>query len=100
MKDKIIEVLYAQAREMGAENGQKELLHPTPETKLYHSKGNLDSLGLVGFITGTEEKIADAFGVDIILVDEKAMSQFSSPFTSIQTLADYIEILLKKEQAG
>jgi len=100
MKEKILEVLFTQAREMGAESGKKELLHPTTETKLYHSNGNLDSLGLVGFITGTEEKIADAFGVDIILVDEKAMSQVSSPFISIQSLADYIEKLLAKEQAG
>ncbi|MHC1706023.1 MAG: hypothetical protein AB9842_00740 [Bacteroidales bacterium] len=99
MKDKIFEVLFAQAREMGEENGQKELLNPAPETKLYHSNGNLDSIGLVGFIAGTEEKIADTFGVDIILVDEKAMSQVSSPFISIQSLADYIEKLLNKDTA-
>jgi acyl carrier protein len=100
MKEKIFEALFAQAREMGEESGQKELLDPTPETKLYHSHGTLDSLGLVGFITGAEEKIADAFGVDIILVDEKAMSQVNSPFTSIQSLADYIEKLITEESAA
>lgn len=100
MKEKILEILYAQAKEIGEENRQKELLHPSLETKLYHSKGNLDSMGLVNFIAGTEEKIADIFGVDIILVDEKAMSQVQSPFASIQSLADYIEKLLAKEQNG
>lgn len=100
MKEKIIEVLFTQAREMGEESGQKELLNPTLETKLYHSNGTLDSLGLVRFITGSEEKISDTFGIDIVLADEKAMSQVSSPFVSIGSLADYIEKSLANEGAG
>ena len=97
MQEKILQLLYAQAREMGEETGQQALLNPGPETKLYHADGNLDSLGLVTFIAGVEEKIADAFGVDLLIVDEKAMSQHSSPFISMKTLATYIENQLQTE---
>ncbi|MCX6271832.1 MAG: hypothetical protein NTU44_11540 [Bacteroidetes bacterium] len=97
MKEEIFQLLFAQAREMGEETGQTNLLNPTVETKLYHRDGNLDSLGLVTFIAGVEEKISDKFGVDILIVDEKAMSQVSSPFISVQSLADYVEKLLQNE---
>jgi len=63
-------------------------LEPTPECKLY---GNgLDSMGLVQFIVMVEERIEDLTSVGLTLATDKAMSRRSSPFATMQTLADYI----------
>jgi acyl carrier protein len=93
MREEILEILLQQCIETGKENNNKNLLNPTIDTKLFHSDGNLDSLGLVKFISDVEEKIAVKFDKDIILADEKAMSQHSSPFISVKSLLDYIQSL-------
>jgi len=80
--------------ELNEELENEELNHPTAETKLYGGNGTLDSLALVSFITDLEERISDEFEKDIVLADEKAMSQRTSPFRSIETLTLYIEKLL------
>ena len=41
-----------------------------------------------------EELISDEFDVDIIIADEKAMSQKRSPFSTIGSLTNYIDMLL------
>ena len=41
-------------------------------------------------------KISEKFNKEIILADEKAMSQERSPFLSVKSLADYIEKLLNE----
>lgn len=69
--------------------------NPTKNTKLYGGNGALDSLSLVSFIADLEEKISDEFDKDIVLADEKAMSQSTSPFRNVESLTLYIETLLK-----
>lgn len=69
---------------------------PSSKTKLYGGEGALDSLALVSFITDLEEQISDEFEVDIILADEKAMSQRTSPFRTVESLTIYIENLLSE----
>jgi acyl carrier protein len=66
------------------------------DSQLYGKGGVLDSLGLVRVIAELEEEIYDSTQIDIILADEKAMSQKSSPFRSVASLADYIEKLLQE----
>jgi len=70
------------------------------ETVLFGTFGSLDSLGLVSLIVSVVEQIQEIFGVPIVLADERAMSQQRSPFRSVESLADYIEILLKEAQHG
>jgi acyl carrier protein len=43
-----------------------------------------------------EQNIEDEFDVSITIADEKAMSQKRSPFRTIGTLADYIDMLLRE----
>jgi acyl carrier protein len=66
----------------------------TLKTKLFGTNGALDSVGIVFLITELEEKLSDDFDVDISLADEKAMSQITSPFRNVETLAKYIELLV------
>jgi D-alanine--poly(phosphoribitol) ligase subunit 2 len=63
------------------------------ETALFGPEGTLDSLGLVALIVDVEEAIAERSGVAITLGDDRAVSQHSSPFRTVGSLADYITTL-------
>ena len=54
----------------------------------------MDSLGLVNLLVIIEQNIEDEFDVSVAIADEKAMSQKYSPFRTIGTLTNYINMLL------
>jgi len=64
-------------------------------TELYGDSGNLDSMGLVSFLTDVEESLQD-HEVMISLSDERAMSQTRSPFRNVEALTDYIEQVISE----
>jgi len=97
MKEKIEKIIINSLIDLNEELENKELNNPTNETKLYGTNGILDSLALVSLITDIEEIISDEFEQDIILADEKAMSQRTSPFRNVESLSLYIEKLLKEK---
>ena len=96
MQEKIEKIIIDVLLELNEELESNELQNPTQETKLYGSNGALDSLALVSFITDLEERVSDAFDKDIVLADEKAMSQRTSPFRSVKSLTIYIQKLLEE----
>lgn len=69
------------------------------ETRLIGQGAILDSLGLVSLIVEVEQRLSDELGIDLILADERAMSQKRSPFRSIGALADYIYELITGQGA-
>jgi|SRR6516164_6911718 hypothetical protein len=66
-----------------------------PETRLLGPESGLDSIQLVNLIVTTEREIEDAIGVAVTLADERALSMKASPFRSIQSLADYVTLLIR-----
>ncbi|MEA2019627.1 MAG: hypothetical protein U9N59_14395 [Campylobacterota bacterium] len=96
MQEKIEKAIVEALEELNEELENENLNNPTSETKLYGGSGALDSLALVSFITDLEERISDEFDKDIILADEKAMSQRTSPFRNVESLTSYIQKLLKE----
>jgi len=94
MKDHIATIVRECLIEINKGIGSEELANPTMETRLYGAKSSLDSIGLVNLIADVEERIAQEFGKDILLADERAMSQTRSPFGRVGTLVEYIEQLL------
>jgi acyl carrier protein len=66
----------------------------TANTKIFGCDTVLDSLGLVSFLVDVEQYFNDKCGTNIVMVDEKSMSQKHSPFRTIKTLADYVVKLL------
>ena len=96
MQYKIEKIIIQTLKELNEELENEEFLNPSSKTKLYGGSGALDSLALVSLITDLEEKISDEFEKDIILADEKAMSQRTSPFRSVETLTNYIQKLLEE----
>lgn len=96
MTTKIENIIISTLKDVNEELDLKELERPTKETKLFGGDGVLDSLSLVLFITDLEEKISSEFEKEVVLADEKAMSQRTSPFRSVESLKGYIESLLKE----
>ena len=96
MKQKIEEILINVLQDINEDIEDEALVNPTKETKLFGEGGVLDSLALVSVVTDLEEEIHDEFDKDITLADEKAMSQKSSPFNTVESLSDYIYILINE----
>jgi len=72
-------------------------LEKSTNTVLFGEGGKLDSLGLINLVVAVEQNIEDEFDVTITLADERAMSQENSPFRTVGSLADYIELLLEEK---
>jgi acyl carrier protein len=72
-------------------------LKKTLDTILFGQEGTLDSLGLVHLIVTVEQHIEEDFGIPISLADERAMSQEKSPFRTVDTLVNYVAILLEEK---
>ena len=91
----ILNLVIELVKEIGEEKEQKILVTPTESTRLLGD--TLNSIELVMLIAELEQRIADQFNVQLILADDRAMSQRTSPFRSVKTLVQYIEILLAKQ---
>ena len=96
MQEKIEKIIIDTLKELNEELENEAFLNPNSKTKLYGIDGAMDSLALVSFIADLEDKISDEFEKHIILADEKAMSQRTSPFRSVETLTNYIQKLLEE----
>lgn len=91
-KNQIMEIILKSIDEINQQNDT----HITKDanTKLFGGESDLDSLGLVNLITSIEGNIEELTGEYIPIADERAFSLESSPFKTVETLANYIEILL------
>jgi acyl carrier protein len=65
-------------------------------TNLIGRQSVLDSLGLVNLLVDLEQKIEEKYECLITLADERAMSQKSSPFRTVQSLTDYVCMLINE----
>lgn len=95
MKDKILELVLGAVEALNKSLTQKLKIEDGEKCTLYGGDGMLDSLSLVSLIVSIEEQIESRLGVSLILADEKAMSQKRSPFSTVSTLTDYIDSLIK-----
>lgn len=94
--DALSEFLFPAVAEAKRTIKSAATLEPAAESRLY-GEGGLDSMGLVQFIVLVEEQIEDKTGLELTLASDKAMSRKSSPFRTLQTLAEYIDECLAEE---
>ena len=94
MKPKITDVILEVVRELQEQHEIADEVEIGPETELFGEQGVLDSQGLVRLVVAVEQAIEEKCGATISLADERAMSQTSSPYRSISSLASYTETLL------
>lgn len=91
----LLEIVFETVQEIGKDQDNTELLNPNEDTRLFGE--NLDSMGIVFLITDLESKISETFNLQIVLANERAMSQKTSPFRSVKTLTKYIQMLIDEE---
>ena len=97
MNDRIKIVIMNSIEEINRQLENEHQLEKSTNTVLYGEDGKLDSLGLINLVVAVEQNIEDEFDVTITLADERAMSQENSPFRTVGSLADYIELLLEEK---
>jgi acyl carrier protein len=98
--ENIVAAIYRAVDWINGELPPDRQLIKAPETRLLGSQSVLDSMHLVSLIVTVERELEDAFGVALTLADERALSMNASPFRSIQSLADYIGILITDARNG
>jgi acyl carrier protein len=96
-RTRIIEFIYEAIDETNTQQAANNHLLKSLNTILIGPGGSLDSLGLVNFIVALEGVISDKLDIDVALADERAMMQEESPFRTVDTLADYIEVQIKDQ---
>ncbi len=90
----VLKVVLEAVVDWNEQSDVEHQLEVSPDTHLLGHSSKLDSFGLVNLIITIEEKIADKFGQTLTLADERAMSQQHSPFRSVQSLTEYVYMLL------
>ena len=98
--EKVQKVIFRAVEEINTQLPDEKKLEINNDSVLYGSEGKLDSLGLINLLVVIEQNIEDNFDITITLADERAMSQEHSPFRTIKTLTDYIEILLEENESS
>lgn len=68
------------------------------DTPLYGKDGLVDSLGLVAIVLSVEQTINDDLDSEIVIADDRAMSQKSSPFGTPGRLVDYTMLLINERK--
>ena len=77
-------------RNILAQQGKPAPATVDADSALFGTAGLLDSMGLVTLVVEVEQMLAERFGMQITLADDRAMSQRSSPFRTVGTLVAYI----------
>ena len=95
MKPELVSLIVKAVREVGELGSAPLPATMDGETPLFGREGFLDSLGLVTLMVAVEQAIEDELGVSVSLADERALSQRTSPYRTVGTLADYADSLIQ-----
>ena len=87
--DEALKVVYDAIDVVNRQLPASKRLHKSPDTIIVGAGGSLDSLGIVTLVVLVEEKVGEALGTTIQLLDEQMLVE-DSPFQSIGTLTRYI----------
>lgn len=97
MKEKVELILLNVVDVINNQLKKQDRIEKSINTPLIGENSKLDSLGVINFITITEEKIEEVFNIQISLTeDEEYMFSPNGPLRTIETLAIFISNQLKK----
>lgn len=68
------------------------------DTVVFGIDSSLDSLGLVSFLADIEQSIYETYQVEIVIASERAMSLKYSPFQTVGSLVDFVNLLVEEEK--
>lgn len=92
--EKVLQIIFAALESLREEMGEDFEVEIGPDTPLFGPNATLDSLALVSVIVDVEGDVSMELGRGISLTDDRAMSQEVSPFDNVQTLLNYIMLLV------
>jgi acyl carrier protein len=99
MNEKVLQCVYAAIDEANEDRqGDLPPLEKSVETPIHGTASGLDSLGLINFVVAVEEGVERELGTEIVLSDDRSLSQEPSPFESVGALVDYIDVLLSEQR--
>lgn len=90
MSDISLRIVKAAVEELADELGYDELKQVTADTELFGGPNGIDSLSLVRLVAEIERDTEAELGRRVLLADERAMSQRSSPFRTVGTLGEFL----------
>jgi len=96
-RERILKAVYKAIDELNSQLPPGVSIEKSADAPLYGPAGKLESLDFVTLVMEVEEKIKVEFGVDITIADEHLLSKQQSPFSSVRTLIEYLEEVLKQE---
>jgi acyl carrier protein len=96
-RKKVIETILSSAEKVAQELPDGQRCDFTESSTLFGANSPFDSLMLVSFVVELEQALERNFGETVTLADERAMSQSENPFTTVRSLANYVEVLLKEK---
>lgn len=85
----LTQLISAAARDLAVEQGLAVPASLDADVHLFGENGLLDSMALVSLVVSVEQLIEEKYGTPVALADEKALSQRSSPYRTIGSLAAY-----------
>jgi len=93
----VSELVLEVVQKLGKELDNKELMTPSPETRIFGAEG-LNSIALVTLIVDLEDALAKQLQRPIVLADESAMSRFHSPFRTVGTLIAHVQKVVELQK--
>ena len=97
IENQVDQILFAAIQEINEQLPAGQTIAADKSTLLFGREGVLDSLTLVNLIVAAEQKVQETLNIAITLADDRAMSQKNSPFKSVESLANYIVMLVKEK---
>ena len=83
-------IIFAALVALNAERAPDDQIEVSVKTLLFGEGSRLDSLQLVSLITDVEVALNTEQGLEVSLADDRALERTESPYTSVETLRDYV----------
>ena len=83
-------IIFAALASLNAERAPADQIEISSTTLLFGVGSRLDSLQLVSLITDVEVALNTVHGLEVSLADDRALERAESPYTSVETLRDYV----------
>lgn len=95
-RERIVGAVYSAVDDLNGQLPAGVSIEKSMNAPLYGKAGKLESLDFVTFIMEVEERVRAEFGVDVMITDENLLSKEKSPFSTLGTLTEYLEGVLKE----
>ena len=82
------------------ELGDRMRISSDTSAVLYGSGATIDSITLVSLVVAVEENLRRELGVSVTLANEKAMSMERSPFLTLESLIDYLGVVVEEARTA